>query len=126
MRLRCIQVYQENRTRYFRGDAYVRCYDCTMSLQRITQDEKSVAFGGSGHSPTNLAFWKPRKHSRFNRLIIYPKDIQCITGKSERYGRMMLQKIREHLKKEEHQLITVDEFCAYAGLNVEAVTSFLA
>jgi hypothetical protein len=32
------------------------------------------------------------------RICIYPKDIQRITGRSERYGRKQLERIREHLK----------------------------
>lgn len=60
------------------------------------------------------------------RLCIYPKDVQRITGKSERYGRMLLQKIRQHFAKEEHQFITVEEFCNYTGFSKEEVVLFLA
>ena len=59
------------------------------------------------------------------RLCIYPKDVQRITGKTERYGRMLLQKIREHLQKEDHQFITVDEFSQYTGIKKEEVLSFI-
>ena len=52
------------------------------------------------------------------RLCIYPKDIVKITGKSERYARNLIQKIKEKLNKEEHQFITVEEFCAYAGFEI--------
>ena len=64
--------------------------------------------------------------SQQTRLCIYPKDVQRITGKSERYGRMVLQKIREHFQKEEHQFITVEEFCRYTGIKEEQVLLFLA
>ena len=37
------------------------------------------------------------------RLCVFPKDVQCITGKSERYGRRLLADIRVFLKKEPHQ-----------------------
>ena len=60
------------------------------------------------------------------RICIYPKDIQRITGKSERYGRLLLSKIRELNEKEEHQYVTIDEFCRYTGLSVEQVTPFIA
>ncbi len=60
------------------------------------------------------------------RICIYPKDIQRITGRSERYGRLMLTKIREHNNKEEHQFVTVEEFCRYTGLKVEQVAPFIA
>ena len=55
------------------------------------------------------------------RLCVYPKDVQRITGKSERWGRMLLLKIREVLKKEEHQFVTIEEFCKYTGFNEEKV-----
>ncbi len=56
-----------------------------------------------------------------NRLCIYPKDIQIITGRSDRYGRNLIKKIKEHLKKEQHQVVTVDEFCHYMGLQQDVV-----
>lgn len=60
------------------------------------------------------------------RLCIYPKDVQRITGKSERYGRMLLQKIRLHFSKKEHQFVTVEEFCTYTGFKKEDVILFLS
>lgn len=60
------------------------------------------------------------------RLCIYPKDVQRITGKSERYGRMLLQKIKQHFEKEEHQFVTVEEFCKYTGFKKDDVVLFLA
>ena len=59
------------------------------------------------------------------RLCVYPKDVQRITGKSERWGRMLLEKIRDALKKEEHQFITIEEFCNYTGFKVDQVQSVL-
>lgn len=55
------------------------------------------------------------------RITIYPKDIQRITGRSERYGRTLLKKIKNHLNKEEHHFITINEFCDYTGLKVDHV-----
>ena len=55
------------------------------------------------------------------RVCIYPKDIQLITGRSERYGRYMIKKIKENLQKEQHQVVTIDEFCEYLGLKQENV-----
>lgn len=60
-----------------------------------------------------------------NRLCIYPKDIQVITGRSDRYGRKLIQRIKEHLKKKQHQVVTIDEFCQYMGLQPEAVAKQL-
>ncbi len=50
------------------------------------------------------------------RLCIYPKDIQIVTGKSERYGRNLIKKIKDAVSKQDHQFITIDEFCNYTGL----------
>ncbi|WP_303317202.1 hypothetical protein Q4Q34_02030 [Flavivirga abyssicola] len=59
------------------------------------------------------------------RACIYPKDIQLITGRSERYGRKLLQTIKESLDKESHQFITVDEFSEYTGIKEEIVCQYL-
>jgi Fic family protein len=61
-----------------------------------------------------------------NLIIIYPKDVQRITGKSDRYGRMLLKKIRQQFLKEPHQFVSVDEFCQFTGLELEKVTRFLS
>ncbi len=55
------------------------------------------------------------------RICIYPKDIQLITGKSQRYGRLVIQKIKEKYAKEKKQLVTVEEFCTYSGLKYDYV-----
>jgi topoisomerase IA-like protein len=61
------------------------------------------------------------KVSEMQRLCIYPKDIQIVTGKSERYGRYLIKKIKEHLNKEPHQAVSVKEFADYLGLCPNAV-----
>ncbi len=55
------------------------------------------------------------------RIIIYPKDIMRITGKSERYSREILKKIKVDLKKEKHHLITIQEFCSYMKISMDEV-----
>lgn len=55
------------------------------------------------------------------RVCIYPKDVQRITGKSYRYSRLLLIDLRNHLNKQEHQFITIEEFCQYTGLKLEQV-----
>ena len=50
------------------------------------------------------------------RVCIYPKDVQRITGKSYSSSRLLLIDIRKRLNKQEHQFITIDEFCDYTGL----------
>ena len=59
------------------------------------------------------------------RLCIYPKDIVRITGKSERFSRDLIQRIKLKLGKEEHQFITIEEFCQYAGLQAEIVKELI-
>ena len=60
-----------------------------------------------------------------NRICIYPKDIQVITGKSERQCRNIIAIIRKLLFKEKHQSVTIDEFCEYMGLKFAEVKQFI-
>lgn len=59
------------------------------------------------------------------RICIYPKDIQRITGRSERYGRNILSEIKIKLNKEPHQFVTIHEFAEYSGLDLELVMSII-
>ena len=59
------------------------------------------------------------------RICIYPKDVQRITGKSERYGRTLLTQLKQHFQKEDHQLVSIGEFCQYTGLKAEQVHPFI-
>jgi hypothetical protein len=62
---------------------------------------------------------------KVNRICIYPKDIQRITGRSERYGRKLLERIKTHLSKQPHQFVTIEEFCDYSGLQLAEVEPFI-
>lgn len=55
------------------------------------------------------------------RLCIYPKDVQRITGKSERWSRNLIRTIMLKLKKEHHQFITLEEFSTYTGIDLEKI-----
>lgn len=59
------------------------------------------------------------------RLCIYPKDVQVVTGKSERYGRSLIREIKKKFSKENHQLVTIEEFCNYTGISVNSVRQVL-
>jgi len=59
------------------------------------------------------------------RIVIYTKDIQRITGKSDRYGRKILKKIRAMNGKQKHQPVSLVEFCKYMGLKEEEVSKYL-
>ncbi|WP_339895392.1 hypothetical protein [uncultured Algibacter sp.] len=60
-----------------------------------------------------------------SRICIYPKDVQVVTGKSERYGRTIINKIKDHLNKEAHQLVTIDEFCDFMGFEISKVQGLI-
>ncbi|AOW18107.1 hypothetical protein LPB03_11870 [Polaribacter vadi] len=59
------------------------------------------------------------------RACIYPKDIQRITGRSERYGRKLLQEIKDFLGKESYQFITINEFSEYSGIQIDIVKEYI-
>lgn len=62
---------------------------------------------------------------KMKRLCIYPKDIMIITGKSERYSRKLLNRIKQSLGKSPDQFLTVKEFSEYSGLDEEEVNRIL-
>ena len=59
------------------------------------------------------------------RICIYPKDDQVVTGRSERWGREIIKKIKTQFSKQDHQLVTIDEFCTYLGLDSSTVRQLL-
>jgi len=59
------------------------------------------------------------------RIIVYQKDIQRITGKKEKACRNLLKRIKKSLNKTSESFITIDEFCIYTGLDKEEVMPFL-
>lgn len=62
---------------------------------------------------------------RMNRIVIYPQDIALITGRSDRYGRMIIKRIKDQLGKENHQLVTIQEFAMYMAIEIEIVESVI-
>ncbi len=62
---------------------------------------------------------------RMNRIVIYPQDVALITGRSDRYGRMIIKRIKEELGKEDHQLVTIQEFALYMGIDISIIDSLL-
>lgn len=59
------------------------------------------------------------------RIFIYPKDVMQITGRSESYCRNLIKTIKDVHDKEKHQLVTIDEFCDYMGIEVSKVEAFV-
>lgn len=60
-----------------------------------------------------------------NRIVIYAKDIQNITGRSERTARKMLTEIRKRCNKSRGEFITIEEFCLHTGFKEKQVVEFL-
>ena len=60
-----------------------------------------------------------------NRMVIYAKDIQNITGRSERAACKLLARIRQAYSKTRGAFVSVEEFCTYTGLRPEHVVLFL-
>lgn len=59
------------------------------------------------------------------RVVIYPKDIQLITGLKESACRKIISDLKKKLGKQKHQFITIDEFCHHKGISKEIVYSYL-
>ena len=59
------------------------------------------------------------------RVCIYPKDVQLITGKSYRQSVRLVRKIKEALNKTTNEFLTIDEFCTYAGIKYEQVSHLI-
>lgn len=59
------------------------------------------------------------------RLIIYPKDIQQITGRSERYGRDIIRQIKLQTNKKPFQLVTFKEFSEFMDIPLEEIYALL-
>ena len=58
------------------------------------------------------------------RIIIYPKDVQNITGKKYKMANRLINKIKQHLGKPDG-LVTVKEFCQFTGIAEDEVQRFL-
>jgi predicted RNA-binding protein YlqC (UPF0109 family) len=55
------------------------------------------------------------------RIVIYPRDIENITGRKGRTAQRLLQTIRQVFEKEKFQFVTVQEFCFFTGIDEETV-----
>jgi spore coat polysaccharide biosynthesis protein SpsF (cytidylyltransferase family) len=59
------------------------------------------------------------------RIVLHTKAVMNITGKSERYSRELIKKMKEHYLKKSHQYVTIKECSQYLGLDVEEVEDVL-
>jgi len=63
--------------------------------------------------------------SKFKRIVIYPKDISLITGKSERQARTILKTIKKEYRKKPYQLVTVWEVSEYLGIGISELEEII-
>ena len=59
------------------------------------------------------------------RVVLYPKDVENITGRRGRTARQLLQKIRNALGKSKDEFITIKEFSLFTGIDEELIKDFL-
>lgn len=64
---------------------------------------------------------KPFGIKRPSRIVIYPKDIQSLTGKSYRQALSLNKEIRAYFKKKKHQFLSIYEFADYIGIHPDQV-----
>ena len=73
--------------------------------------------------------WLKSKQFKFydllKRIVLHTKDVMIVTGKSERYSRYLIKKMKDYYLKESHQYITIKEFCDYLGLDKDEVEDVL-
>jgi hypothetical protein len=60
-----------------------------------------------------------------NRIVIYAKDVEKITGRKPRTCYAILEKIRKHFKKPKNSFITAKEFCLFLNIEEELIKEFL-
>ena len=60
-----------------------------------------------------------------NRIMIYPRDIQNITGKKSRTATRIHNQIKRHYGKMKNDFVTVTELCQYWKIDIETVNAFL-
>ncbi len=49
-----------------------------------------------------------------------------ITGKSEKFSRSLMLKIKKSLQKNKEQMVSVTEFCEFTGLKHDEVLSLIS
>ena len=59
------------------------------------------------------------------RVCIYPKDVQIITGKSYRQSVRLVHKIKIAYHKTTQEFLTIHEFCEYTGIKYEQVSHLI-
>ena len=60
-----------------------------------------------------------------SRVVIFPKDVENITGLGDRAARKLIQKIKNGLGKSKPMFVTVQEFSLCTGIPEEMIKEFL-
>jgi hypothetical protein len=66
-----------------------------------------------------------RSQKSISRLVIYPKDVQTVTGRSYSAAAQLISNIRKTLGKSKHQFITFKEFADFTGIDEETIKELL-
>ena len=67
----------------------------------------------------------PAQLLEISSLVVYPKEIAELIRKTKRTAQLLLNDIRFALGKEDHQLVTLGELCAYLGMDLIAAFALL-
>ncbi len=59
------------------------------------------------------------------RLAIYPKDVQKITGRSNTWSTVKIKEIKEHYNLKKNDLLTVKQFCEYMKWDEKEILKFI-
>jgi hypothetical protein len=65
------------------------------------------------------------RHTIPLRVVIYPKDVENITGLGDRASRKLIQKIKTSLGKSKPMFVTIQEFALCTGIPEELIKDFL-
>lgn len=60
------------------------------------------------------------------RMVIYAKDVERITGRRPRTCYTILEKVRKHYGKRKDDFVTVQEFAAFLNLDEQLVKEYLS
>ncbi len=55
------------------------------------------------------------------RIVISPKEVATLTGRSVSYARRLVRTIKNETGKSRADMLTVEEFCSFTKLNAEEV-----
>lgn len=59
------------------------------------------------------------------RAVVYPKDVENITGRKDSAARKYLLRIKKAFSKKEDQFVTIQEFCEYSGIDEDIVREYI-